>query len=161
MVNDSGHCTYWGRRPGGPAPAIRRNRPAKAPTGALAAVGPFRACCRKQLLRHAHFANKSRKKQWHSVKKEPAKAKRGIRSQGCRKTDPPVYGFSIFARTTKPFWETLAFSAGCVPASSIAFWGQRPAPGKTVPCVYCLCLWWESAETQSRFLAAQTRLPPE
>ena len=62
-----------------------------------------RACCRKQLLRHALFANKSRKKQWHSVKKQPAKAKRGIRNQGCRKTDPHVYGFSIFARTTKPF----------------------------------------------------------
>ena len=33
-----------------------------------------RACCRKQLLRHAHFANESREKQWHSVKEQPAKA---------------------------------------------------------------------------------------
>ena len=43
-------------------------------------VGTLRACCRKQLLRHAHFANKSREERRHSIKKQPAKAKKGIRS---------------------------------------------------------------------------------
>jgi hypothetical protein len=62
-----------------------------------------RACCRKQFLRHALFANKSREKRQHSVKKQPSKAKRGIRSQGCRRTDPHVDSFSIFMSTTKPF----------------------------------------------------------
>ena len=39
-----------------------------------------RACCRKQFLRHAPFANKSREERRHSIKKQPAKAKKGIRS---------------------------------------------------------------------------------
>ena len=38
------------------------------------------ACCRKQFLRHAPFANKSREERRHSIKKQPAKAKKGIRS---------------------------------------------------------------------------------
>ena len=39
-----------------------------------------RACCRKQFLRHAPFANKSREERRHSIKKQPAKVKKGIRS---------------------------------------------------------------------------------
>ena len=38
------------------------------------------ACCRKQFLRHAPFANKSREERRHSIKKQPAKAKKRIRS---------------------------------------------------------------------------------
>ena len=72
------------------------------------------ACCRKQLLRHAHFANKSREKQWHSVKKQPAKAKRGIRNQGLSKNRPAcVWLFNFCENYETILRDTRVFSRLC------------------------------------------------
>ena len=67
------------------------------------------ACCRKQFLRHAHIANKARKKRLHSVKKQATKAKRGIRSPDCQKTGPHGKSFSILPELRNHFQRHARF----------------------------------------------------